>query len=414
MAVALLFAFSCSSKDQPERASSEARTPIEHRTAGSDDLAALPAARPDWTRTLESSSGSPFLEHVAGPVVAGKTLLVSSSAIGVAAVDAATGALRWQRGDHPAVSPVAVQGREPGPVWLPGPCARAASDAMAAPGMGCIEILDANAMVVEDRTELPAPPGLERGGLPSQRRALGAWGRELLWAQGSDVLAIKPGRDLAWTRYRMPEALRLHVCGWLAEADTLLVATCDGLAGFARAAEAQRIAAPAWHVRATRTTSVAGPVRAGERVLWVHDEALEAVDQGRTVWRAQGRYAHAPGSVRVLDQDRALAVSLDRGIEPAVIDVERGQVVSVGQRAPGIQVLAAVLGNDGAVLVVRLDSSLTRDAIIAYDREHRIAWAWPLPMPATPRADPIGLAASDQAVFVFHDGQHLTRLPWPG
>src|SRR5690606_20705266 len=111
--------------------------------------------------------------------------------------------------------------------------------------------------------------------------------------------------------------------------DALLVATCHGLAEFERAGAAA-VTTPRWHVSASRSTSVAGPVRTGALVAWVHDEALEAVDRGARAWRASGRFAHAPGALHARDDGSVLALGLDHGIHPVLIDGPSGRLIAAG------------------------------------------------------------------------------------
>jgi hypothetical protein len=100
------------------------------------------------------------------------------------------------------------------------------------------------------------------------------------------------------------------------------------------------------------------------------------------------------------------------------------QVINAGQSfverygAPpiaGLTVLAAAHENDRGAVVVRLDSSLSRDYLAAYDTS-KVLWVWPLPPPPDPagRAGPIGVHADAANILVFFDGSRVARFtaPW--
>ncbi len=86
-------------------------------------------------------------------------------------------------------------------------------------------------------------------------------------------------------------------------------------------------------------------------------------------------------------------------------------------RLPGLTVLAAAARGPRGAVVVRADSSLARDYLAAYEGG-RLGWTWPLPAPPDPagRGGPVGVAVTDQDVFVFFDAGRVARFtaPWAG
>jgi hypothetical protein len=92
------------------------------------------------------------------------------------------------------------------------------------------------------------------------------------------------------------------------------------------------------------------------------------------------------------------------------IDGTSGSLGSAAHAVPGIQILASAFGPRGVtVLAVRLDASLTRDYIAAFDGNGLLLWVWPLPEQARP--DAVGIALDAARVVVFHDGDRLSVLP---
>lgn len=424
-----------------------------------DALADLPAVTPAWQRAVPGEPGRRVIERTAGPVVIAadrgdESVMVASSLIGFAALDAETGDVLWRRpGERypgpPVPWPEPDTGRKIAPwtssIALPGRCdhrrtAPSGSSSSgpssrppdsSATGFACIERVAREDGALLRRVWLdPAP--VPAPGAASLSRFL-AWTPDHrgLWLHGDEIRAFALTADSPTgsleARYRWPEAAAIRVCGVAADPRALAVATCDGLALYRRSQDPDPGAAR-WHHRSARSPGVAGPVLIGERVIWSHDHHLEALEgeggRARRRWRAEGRHAYAPGAlVRVTagrdagaDPDRSvrlLAVRLDGGIRPVVIDPGSGAMLASGARAPGVQVLHAALRADQMVLVVRLDSSLLHDAIIAYDRDLAISWAWPLPVPARPRVAPIAVALARSGVVVFHGGRYVARLPLP-
>ena len=439
-------------------------------------LDALPAVTPSWQRAAPGEPGRPVIERVAGPVVlagepgAAEHIVVASSIIGFVALDGDTGAVLWRRpGERHPGSPRPWPEDAAGSLALPGLCAHQPADPPARgparrpddrpvanpPGFACIERVRRRDGKLAHRMWLDPAAPISRDQSPGSIDRFLAWTPESgsLWSHGGGIRAF--GRPLdspaavvpVTATYALPEDLRARVCGVAANPRVLAVATCDGLVLYDRVAgrdsrsrgDRASHRQARWHHRSTRSPGVAGPVLLGERVIWSHDHHLEAYEGERRLWRAEGRYAYAPGALASGQPETGrdsrggspvLAVRLDGGIRPAVIDAASGELLAAGTPAPGVQVLHAALRADRMVLVVRQDSSLLYDAIIAYaptqveggqqagDRTGApgpldIVWAWPLPVPAQPRVAAIRVALTRDGVVVFHGGRYVAHLPFP-
>ncbi|HWN71945.1 MAG TPA: hypothetical protein VNM90_30105, partial [Haliangium sp.] len=176
------------------------------------------------------------------------------------------------------------------------------------------------------------------------------------------------------------------------------------------------VCSPAWRLPWPRAVGVTGPIRAGANVAWVRDQILEAGNGGRIAWTAPGFHAYAPGSLVSTGDGALLALRLGGdGIQPVRIEPASGRTVENGTAVPGAQVLAVAPWDAGLAAVVRLDASLRHDVVIAWDEGLNARWAWPVPEPARPRVEPVGLAAlpagAGGGLVVFHDGRFVTRLP---
>jgi hypothetical protein len=80
---------------------------------------------------------------------------------------------------------------------------------------------------------------------------------------------------------------------------------------------------------------------------------------------------------------------------------------------PAIQVLAAA--SAGArrmtILALRLDTTLTRDALAAFEGQ-RLHWIWPIPPPRDQvRAEPMAVAADAERAVLFFDSRHAALFP---
>lgn len=446
------------SRDRPGEQPGEARAPrlapLAGRDAGQTSVSALlgdlPSPEPRWHVTLPGPPASASAEHATGPVIvpgtdAGPTLvLVASSAVGVVALAAATGDVRWQHAGEsaPGVPVIAGdasgEGDEGHEIWLPGRCAHRGEEAQAlveatdgTPDeyvLGCVDIV-ARTGAVRERAWLRVAAGVLHDSAPRRSHALGRHGENLLWAHGVDLLeiSIPGGRVVAHQRVLPAEDMDVDatgtaITGWIDDGPQRIAATTTGLATFA-ACPAGGACAPAWHLSWPRAVGVTGPVMAnalwGETNpswAWVRDQTLEAGDRERVVWTADGFHAYAPGSLMRTDAGMLLAFRLGTaGIQPVRIDPSGGRVVEEGAAVRGAQVLVAAPWGRGVAAVIRLDASLRHDAVIAWDESLRVRWAWPLPEPTRPRIAPVGLAAvpgNEGGVVVFYDGRFAAHLPF--
>jgi hypothetical protein len=72
---------------------------------------------------------------------------------------------------------------------------------------------------------------------------------------------------------------------------------------------------------------------------------------------------------------------------------------------------AAALPDRRIAAVLRLDSSLLHDALVVFDPDGKPVWCWPIPT-TTPRADPVGLAATADTLLLFWDGRFTAGFSW--
>ncbi|GAB4525357.1 MAG: hypothetical protein Tsb0020_43380 [Haliangiales bacterium] len=313
-----------------------------------------------------------------------------------------------------------------------------------------------------------------------ESRAVGQLGPYLAWADGVELLAVEPApiddsgevsraaqavsspssSPLARvvSRYR-PAATDSDglgvIHGWLAdgrladgrlevgrlEVDRLkdgqqvIIATNFAITGY-DACEQGKPCPQRWSRAYPRATGFAGPVRApardagtpaagGDRdpaateLAWVRDQSFEIGAEGTPRWTAPGYYAHAPGSVAAYSDGSVGAWRVDGGVRPVRVTASADDfAIREGEPAPGIQVLAAAMWPTGAAAVVRLDTSLRRDAVVLWDRGAAIQWIWPLPRPTRPRAEAITMTAlpaledgSAPSLVVFYGGNTAARLP---
>jgi hypothetical protein len=128
-------------------------------------------------------------------------------------------------------------------------------------------------------------------------------------------------------------------------------------------------------------------------------------------------YASAPGALAAVGDRAARAFQLVPGeaaIQPVVVHVDGLDIRSLGAAVPGISLLAAAQSATGFAIAVRLDATLLHDYVAAFTGDGTLAWVYPLPPPPGPgRALPVGLALTRDAVVVFHDGAIVAALPAP-
>jgi hypothetical protein len=175
--------------------------------------------------------------------------------------------------------------------------------------------------------------------------------------------------------------------------------------------------------KASLTKQRAGEIYAdikGERVQFaLADEQLVARRRdGQELWRLHERFAALIGVIWGSRYEapmlRLVRVStrLNPRGEIDLLDVD-ATGSKHGQAAfptPGIALLGRHSSVDGATAFsVRVDSSLQHDLVVGYSASGERRWAFALP--EIPRADPVGIAVTGDAVLVFHDGDRVSVLP---
>lgn len=368
--LALALALGCS------RQAEEAPPPVAPPAV---DAAPARAGQPAWLVKLPSTPGLPVLQGTGGPLLADGAVIVASSAIGFAAVDAATGELLWQHtGEERPFDPVLVDGA----VWLPGRCShrpRPAPDAVA-----CVDVVAPRTGVRTGGEWVRAPAGVGRA------EPIGVVDGALWWAGDGVVWRVVDGA---------PAIVERRGAGAVAVSASALgvvwrdrVRTADG--------QVLTMAEPALR-------GVAGPVRIGDRLAVVRDDTL-------AWWPAaprtpELRLSFAPGAL--VGGARGRAVGLEGGLHIVSID-PTGEIVGRGPRVPGLQAHRAVTVANGALVVAsRRDATLRHDDVTWFDADGAPRWTWPVPEPADPqRLDAVGVAADHSGVYVFFDGRQLARL----
>ncbi len=428
----------------------------------------MPAVAPGTQQASSSDSDADPDGDAGEPAL----LLFSASTLGVVAVAAASGEVAWHYRELSAPGvPMVVDADT---VWLSGRCFRDAETAPTSPGrvLGCIERVDRGGQV-QSRSWLQRAVNQPDDHPPMGRResrAVGQLGPYLAWADGVELLAVEPAplgtsgevapaaqvtaspssSPLARivSRYR-PAATDNDglgvIHGWLADGwledgrlndrQQVVIVTNFAITGY-DACEHAKPCPQRWSRAYPRATGFAGPVRApardpgtpaagGDRdsaateLAWVRDQSFEIGAEGTPRWTAPGYYAHAPGSVAAYSDGSVGAWRVDGGIRPVRVTASADDfAIREGEPAPGIQVLAAATWPTGAAAVVRLDTSLRRDAVVLWDRGAAIQWIWPLPRPTRPRAEAITMTAlpaledgSAPSLVVFYGGNTAARLP---
>jgi hypothetical protein len=332
------------------------------------ELAELPIAEPVLTVAIPARPDVPRFD-VHGPVLTGDVAVVAASPLGFAAVALPAGRVIWTRPAGARVAPPLVTS---GAVILVGDC----PDDVASPDgellLGCLLQVD-------------AARGADLGA--AIIRGTRADVEAFATATGPSRLRAVPGTAaIRWQR------------GERAVEVALATGTATPAAPIADRVEL---------------------VYRGETWRWsVDDEALVARDGsdrerwrfGRRVAAIAGAFGAEPPQVPVVRA--VVAATRDGRGAFTIIDIDgtSGSLGSAAHAVPGIQILASAFGPRGVtVLAVRLDSSLTRDYIAAFDGNGLLLWVWPLP--EQPRPDAIGVAVDESRVVVFHDGDRLSVLP---
>ncbi len=214
--------------------------------------------------------------------------------------------------------------------------------------------------------------------------------------------------EIAWRR---PAGPRLSAPLALAADDVILVRDCDEAVG----------APPGQVVLACyeRIDPQSIAARAAGRLFVPADELGDCTAAAGGAWLVEGQDAQALTIGRRLCRFRAeLAGGAAQRLADAAIPTSSGwrQDVSTGVSRltadaapvlPGLQVLAEAPG----AVVVRLDTTLRRDYVAAFDHTG-VRWVWPLPPPLDPegRGGPIAISSTDRDVLVLFDGSRLARL----
>lgn len=354
---------------------------------------------PAWVTRVPATPGMPVLEAAEGPVLAGDLVLVASSSIGFAAVERATGAVRWQRrGEEQPQRPIARGDL----ALLPGRCAAEIDDAPPSrPVAGCVEEVALASGELARRRWVIAP------GPTPRPRVLGAVGDALIW--GADgVVWIDRGDPVVIATHAegaTPLAVTLTEAGalvvWRDAIETVVRGEAGGFEAGTRRELPDRI-----------LRGVTDPVAVGEVLALVVDDVLQGWHpaSGQVAWRASARMSYAPGSV-VRRDEIVRAVALDGGLHVVDIDPARGAIVREGERRPALQASSARFDAAGGLMVaVRPSVSLLRDQVMAFDADGRHRWTWDVPVPTAARLDPVGVDGDERDVFVFYDGRELARL----
>lgn len=342
-------------------------------------LDGFPHAQPRWHVTgIQDPLALARDAH--GPIVIDNVAIVAASGIGAMGVDLAKGEILYQRaqGSHVALPvPLAINelltvGDCPAPVDVPKGAAL----------IGCYAVLSVR-----------NPAAFGAGSLIASQADADALGG------GPTTLAVTGttaylGRSDGWVRWEVGDPPR----------------------GEARATAVARREVP-------RTGPSVSVGEGDERVeLWAEDDVLElryhdpAMVSDRSAIKD---VSSAPGALGLVPDDpRAVrAFRLPQGeatIQPIVVHVDGLELRQLGAAMPGISLLAAAHGARGYAMALRLDASLQHDYVAAVTADGQVAWVYELPAPPNGgRAQPVGLAMTDELVVVFHDAVAVAALPAP-
>lgn len=317
-----------------------------------------------------------------GPILIDGVAIVAASGIGAMGVDLARGEILYQRaqGSHvPLPVPIA-----PDQLLTVGDCLSPVDVPKGAELIGCYTVL-----------ALRDPAAYGAGSLiasPADAAALGG---------GSTALAVTGrtaylGRSDGWIRWELGDPPR----------------------GEARATAVPRRDVPE-HAGSPSLTVGEGDDRVE---LWSVDDVLELRYHDPSLISDRSAVkdiSSAPGALGAISDDprAARAFRLPQGeaaIQPVVIHVDGLELRELGTAMPGISLLAAAHGVRGYAIAVRLDATLQHDYVAALTADGRVAWVYELPAPpGGGRAQPVGLAMTDQLVVVFHDAVAVAALPAP-
>ena len=359
----------CACKSKPEREPApqplvhDASTPIGIDAAAWPELADYP--RVEAVRTIELSASKP--DHprfdVGGPVIAGDLALVSSSQLGFVAVDHARGQIAWRKPAGLHVAPPLVHESS---IVLVGDCAFPPQIEPTETLLGCLRVVtttgsDQAYIAIRGEPRDVAAFAAEKG--PQQLRSTGE--RSVWWKRGEQAVTI------------------------------------DVLSGIARPSPAD-------------DPPIAITYR-GKRWQIRQDDEGRIVATGAVPWQTEHAYTDIAGVVWFDGSPLLRVVNLGAFAntpEVRVFDMDAtGSLRATFARpVPGIAALAhAVAASGETAVVVRVDRSLARDVVAAYTPTALLVYVHALPV--RKRVDPVGVAVTDDAVVVFHDGESLTVLP---
>jgi hypothetical protein len=342
-------------------------------------LAAMPKARPRWTVTLDAAPVPAVDVH--GPILVGDAALVAGSAIGIAGIDIKTGAILTER---PAAGSVGIAALDDERALAVGDCTDAIRPPKGDALIGCYVVMDAHHEAVYGAGSIVAPQ--------KDAAQLGGGATTLFISEKPPRLAFvgRDDPDAPWLRFVLADPPRGEV--------------------LAEAIETREVPIGA------RAASVSVP--AGQ--FWVVDDVLEVRHhdpQSLSNRSSVMNIAAAPGALHALDDDRVRAFRLvpgERALQPIIIDPATLRLDDLGTAVPGIDLLAAAHGTKGYAIAVRLDTSLANDYVAAFTTDGTLSYAYALPPPPNGgRALPVGIAMTDDAVIVFHDGNTISALPPP-
>jgi hypothetical protein len=342
-------------------------------------LAAMPKARPRWTVTLDAAPVPAIDVH--GPILVGDAALVAGSAIGITGIDTKTGTILTRRA---AAGSVGIAPIDDERALAIGNCTDAIKPPRGDALVGCYVVMDAHHEAVYGAGSIVAPA--------KDAAQLGGGATTLFVAAGPPRLVFvgRDDPDAPWLRFVLADPPRGEVP--------------------AEAIEPRDVPTGA---RAPHVSLPAGQLWVVDDVLEVRHHDPDALSNRSSVMNV----AAAPGALHALDDDRVRAFRLvpgERAIQPAIIDPSTLALDDLGTAVPGIDLLAAAHGAKGYAVAVRLDTSLTNDYIAAFTVDGTLSYAYPLPPPPSGgRALPVGIAMTDDAVVVFHDGTTVSALPSP-
>ncbi len=400
-------------RDRANEPAAKATRAADHDATGARGLV------PVWTMTVAGTPGLRLIEAATGPVLAGpndELAVVGSSAIGFAAVELTSGRVRWQHREETRPGPIMKRGDA---LWLAGRCDRAA-DAPSDPGalvVGCVRVVTPATGALVRRLWISLPRALSGSSPGTPRGALGmSSSGTLLWHTGHQVWSIDPTSGVARAVCAAPDPEAAPVRGAFIRGDAVYILWSNAVSKCVVPASARGTITPAWSSPLSEriAAGAAGPIVAGDHLVWVRDEVLESRTlDGKTAWTARGRFAHCPTCLTTRGT-RLRAIRLDARVSStgallgfASIDPGTGAVAASAGSLAAPQLLAAA----NRFLAVRADTSLRNDWVRTIDSAGVAGPGWHLPAPTSRRSSPVGLAAVGSDALVFYDGRHLVRLP---